>query len=215
MAQSSVSKALNEAGARLSEHPSVVETGLAQENRDLSSEIARLRLKILELEQAADTDPLLPVYNRRAFMREMQRAQNVMERYNLVSSVIFFDLNGFKSINDNYGHAVGDDLLKKVSHVLCDGVRNCDMVARLGGDEFGVLLFKSSSDIAEAKASALSCRISEQYVHADQEKVCVSAAWGVATCNPGESAESVLNRADKAMYFAKDRYKESLVQQSA
>jgi diguanylate cyclase (GGDEF)-like protein len=215
MAQSSVSKALNEAGARLSEHPSVMEAGLAQENRDLSGEIARLRLKILELEQAADTDPLLPVYNRRAFMREMQRAQNVMERYNLVSSVIFFDLNGFKAINDNYGHAVGDEILKKVSHILCDGVRNCDMVARLGGDEFGVLLFKSSSDIAEAKASTLSCRISEQYVRVEGKRVNVSAAWGVATCNPRESADSVLHRADKAMYSAKDRYKSSIEQANA
>ncbi|RKQ69622.1 diguanylate cyclase (GGDEF)-like protein [Litorimonas taeanensis] len=199
----SVSQALNQGGDRLSDHQSVMATRLAQENRNLSNEIARLRFKVLELEQAADSDPLLPVYNRRAFMREMSRAQTMTTRYNIISSVIFFDLNGFKAINDNHGHAVGDYLLKQVSAVLTEGVRDCDMVARLGGDEFGVLLFKSDIDIAAAKAAALSCRIAEQVVETERDNVSVTAAWGVAKCDPDEEIDEVLDRADREMYKAK------------
>lgn len=180
-----------------------LDTKLALENKAMSEEIARLRLRLLDLERAADTDPLVPVYNRRAFMREVKRAQTVMERYDMLSSIIFFDLDGFKSINDRFGHAVGDDLLKKIGTVLETGVRDCDMVARLGGDEFGVLLFKTTPELAIAKASALSCRIAEQYVDMPTGNVNVTAAWGVAPCEPADTADQVLDRADRNMYMAK------------
>ena len=90
-----------------SEH--ITETDLAAmetENNRLRTEIAELRLQLLDLERAADTDPLIPVYNRRAFMREVTKAQSVMDRYDIASSMIFFDLNGFKKINDQYGHCL-------------------------------------------------------------------------------------------------------------
>ena len=176
---------------------------LRRENERLNSELSRLRQRVLELEHAADTDPLVPVYNRRAFMREVSRAQTVMSRYEILSSLIFLDLNGFKSINDRYGHGIGDQLLKKTGSVLIAGVRECDMVARLGGDEFGVLLFKTDPHIAKAKAAALTCRIAEQYVSMPTGKIRVSAAWGVAPCEAGETAEQILSRADRAMYVAK------------
>ena len=176
---------------------------LVEANTELSGEVARLRLRVLELERAADTDPLVPVYNRRAFMREIVRAQTVMARYDLLSTLIFFDLNAFKSINDRYGHGVGDDLLKKIGTVLLAGVRDCDMVARLGGDEFGVLLFKTDPKLARIKAATLSCRIAEQSVVMPTGKVSVSAAWGVAPCEPEDQPEQVLDRADRAMYMAK------------
>ena len=99
---------------------------LVKANADLNGEIARLRLRILELEHAADTDPLVPVYNRRAFMREISRAQTVMERYDMLSTLIFIDLNEFKSVNDRFGHGIGDQLLKMIGSVLKEGVRHCD-----------------------------------------------------------------------------------------
>jgi len=172
-------------------------------NEELSGEIARLRLRILELEHAADTDPLVPIYNRRAFMREIARAQTVMKRYDMLSTIIFFDLNDFKTINDRYGHGIGDDLLKMIGGVLQNGVRDCDMVARLGGDEFGILLFKTDVKVARAKAGALSCRIAEQKVELPTGDVSVTSAWGVAPCEPGDTVEQVLARADRAMYMAK------------
>lgn len=176
---------------------------LVKANADLNGEIARLRLRILELEHAADTDPLVPVYNRRAFIREISRAQTVMERYDMLSTLIFIDLNEFKSVNDCFGHGIGDQLLKMIGSVLKEGVRDCDMVARLGGDEFGVLLFKSDVTVGRAKAQTLCCRIADQSVELPTGGVSVGAAWGVAPCEPGDTPEQILARADRAMYMAK------------
>jgi len=79
---------------------------LRTENDRLTLELNQMRLRLLELERKADTDPLVPIYNRRAFMREVDRAKTVMLRYDILSCVIFFDLNGFKAINDQYGHSI-------------------------------------------------------------------------------------------------------------
>ena len=203
MAASRVSNLLQTGAQRVLERGRALDTELVSENEALTSEISRLRLRLLELERAADTDPLVPVYNRRAFMREVSRAQTVMKRYEILSSIIFFDLNGFKSINDRFGHGIGDQLLMKTGNVLLEGVRDCDMVARLGGDEFGILLFKTDPQLAQAKAATLSCRVAEQYVELPTGKVSVTTAWGTAPCDPSDTADQVLARADRAMYMAK------------
>ncbi len=169
----------------------------------LKDEINALKTRILELELQADTDPLLKIYNRRALMREIERAQTVMSRYDILCSLIYLDLNGFKQINDRYGHAVGDDLLTKVAGTLKAHIRDCDMVARIGGDEFGILLFKADEMIAKAKASVLACRIADMQVQIDKASVNITASWGVSACHPEDTPERILNRADRAMYIAK------------
>lgn len=203
MAATRVSTLLQTGADLMASTDMATETHLRAENERLNAELTRLRRRVLELEHAADTDPLVPVYNRRAFMREVSRAQTVMSRYNLLSTIIFMDLNEFKDINDRYGHAIGDELLQKTGNVLASGVRECDMVARLGGDEFGVLLFKTEVEVAKAKAAALSCRIAEQFVMMPTGKIRISAAWGVAPCDADDTPEHILARADRAMYMAK------------
>ena len=203
MAVTRVSTVLQNGAQRVLDRHQALDAELVSENKSLSSEVARLRLRVLELERAADTDPLVPVYNRRAFMREVARAQTVMARYDMLSSIVFFDLNEFKSINDRFGHGIGDELLMKTGKVLIAGVRDCDMVARLGGDEFGILLFKTDPRVAKAKAATLACRISEECVEMPTGNVNVSAAWGVAPCEADDTPEQILARADRAMYMAK------------
>lgn len=171
--------------------------------RRLQDEIGVLKTQIMQLEQKADTDPLVPIYNRRALVREIGRAQALMSRYDILCSVIFFDLNGFKKINDTHGHSVGDDLLIKIGETLKDHVRDCDMVARVGGDEFGVLLFKTDETIARAKAASLACRIAEQNIDMIGEIISVSSAWGVSPCHPDDTPRQILHRADRAMYASK------------
>ncbi len=171
--------------------------------RALKDEINALKTRILELELQADTDPLLKIYNRRALMREIERAQTVMSRYDILCSLIYLDLNGFKAVNDRYGHAVGDVLLVKIAETLKSNVRDCDMVARIGGDEFGVLLFKADELIAKAKASVLACRIADMKLDVETGHVTITAAWGVSACHPEDTPERILNRADRAMYLAK------------
>ena len=203
MNSSRLTRVLQDAATPLYQRSADADAVLVKSNEELSGEIARLRLRILELEHAADTDPLVPVYNRRAFLREISRAQTVMQRYDMLSTIIFFDLNEFKSVNDRFGHGVGDQLLKMIGEVLQEGVRDCDMVARLGGDEFGILLFKSDIKVARAKAQTLCCRIADQAVEVETGSVNITAAWGVAPCEPGDSVEQVLARADRAMYMSK------------
>ena len=179
-------------------------TGLADvQTQKLRDEINLLKAQILELEQTADSDPLISIYNHRALMREIGRAQVLMSRYDILCSMIFFDLNGFKAINDKYGHSIGDELLIKIGNILKNSVRDCDMVARIGGDEFGVLLFKAQVPVAEAKAASLACRIAEQNIDVLGKKISVSTAWGVSPCHPEDTPKQILHRADRAMYEGK------------
>ncbi len=190
-----------ESSKKLQSHQA--DAGLLKANAQLTEEITLLRLRVLELEQAANTDPLIPIFNRRALLREIEKAQSAADRYKIVSTLIFFDLNDFKRVNDKYGHRIGDNLLLKIGNVLKSSVRDCDMVARLGGDEFGVLLFKTDPEIAKIKAAALSCRIADQHVLFPGTRVSVTAAWGVASCDPNKAVEQILDRADRSMYLDK------------
>ena len=130
MSSTRLKRVLQDAAIPLHKRSADADSVLVKANEDLTNEITQLRLRILELEHAANTDPLVPVYNRRAFLREIARAQTVMDRYDMLSSVIFFDLDGFKSVNDRFGHGIGDRLLQMIGEVLQMGVRDCDMVAR-------------------------------------------------------------------------------------
>jgi len=203
MLHSRVSSSLQSAALPLVERENTTEDMLTAENKRLHAEVLRLKSQLRDAQHVADTDPLLSLYNRRAFMREVERAQTVSTRYDIESTLIFFDLNGFKAINDEFGHAIGDSVLEYVGDILQSGVRHCDMVARLGGDEFGVLLFKSSFDIAKAKAAALSCRIAEDVVQTQKGPIRISTAWGVSVCDPQKNVETVLAEADKEMYETK------------
>ncbi|MEM7728578.1 MAG: GGDEF domain-containing protein [Pseudomonadota bacterium] len=198
-----ISTLLQTAAEPLPSQLGVTDAMLADRNRELRDEVTRLRMRVLELEAAADMDALLPIYNRRAFVREVDRAQSVMSRYGFASSIIFIDLDGFKQINDRYGHGIGDQILQRVAECLLSGVRQCDMVARIGGDEFGVLLFKSDLEIAKAKAGALACRIGDLALDHPDGPIRVGASWGAAPCEPDLPPEKVLERADRAMYLDK------------
>ena len=84
----------------------------------------------------ADEDSLLPVINRRAFVRELSRAMSFAQRYTQPSSLAFFDVNNMKTINDELGHAAGDAALMHVAEMLLEHVRHSDVVGRLGGDQW-------------------------------------------------------------------------------
>ena len=114
---------------------------------------ARPRARLEEVEKAADQDQLLPLLNRRAFVRELTRYIAFTDRYDTPASLIYFDLNGFKQINDTHGHAGGDAVLTHFADSACwHNVRDSDCVGRLGGDEFGVLLTHANQDQAQKKA---------------------------------------------------------------
>ena len=118
----------------------------------LRRETEALRSRMRDLESLADRDALLPVLNRRAFLREVSKALSLAERHSAPSSLIYMDLNGFKQINDQHGHAAGDAALEQVANLITDHVRETDAVGRLGGDEFGIVLTLTPESAARQKA---------------------------------------------------------------
>lgn len=184
------------------------ETFTAEDRQALLNEIKALKATIAKLEHSADTDPLVPVKNRRAFIREIERAQTVASRYDIPSCIIFFDLNKFKEINDYYGHGIGDELLIKIGRCLKASVRDSDIVARLGGDEFGVILFKTDEQFAQTKAVILARQIANQRIKQQNGEIYLTAAWGTSPCHPENSVQQILDRADRAMYQNKYRHQQ-------
>jgi len=171
----------------------------------LRRELDESRKRLDDLERLADEDTLLPIANRRAFMRELARMVGMAERYGTPGSIAYFDVNGFKPINDEFGHAAGDAALVHVARILVACVRSGDMVGRLGGDEFGVLLVQTEAGQARLKAEELAAEISAQPLLWQGKEIGLSTSWGVYCFNGLEDAAQVLDAADRAMYQNKKR----------
>ncbi len=176
--------------------------GLAALER-LSAERDALVAKLAAAEELADRDPLAPVLNRRAFMRELHRTMSEVERYKSPAAVIYLDLDGFKALNDGYGHAAGDAVLRHVALLLLDSVRESDVVGRLGGDEFGVILNRVAPEEARAKAATLVERINASAILHAGVAHRISVSLGVHAIAALEDPETAVARADEAMYADK------------
>jgi len=176
---------------------------LVQEAERLRRELDDSRKRVAQLEELADQDTLLPVANRRAFVRELSRVMSHVERYNAPHCVLFFDLNGLKRINDTLGHAAGDAALQTVARTLIDNTRESDLVGRLGGDEFGVILAQADQGAANVKAMRLAELIQSQNVEWRGHKIALSVAHGTYALKGKEDANDALHAADRDMYARK------------
>ena len=171
---------------------------------------ARLRLGAA-MTHLAWHDPLTGLANRSLFMNRMQQAmQPRPDKVGAQFAVLFCDLDGFKRVNDLFGHAAGDELLVKVGARIKAAIRSEDTVSRLGGDEFAVLIENvTSPDDVEATCQRILEALRER-VQLTTEEVSVTTTIGVAMSTTGGSADSLLSQADLAMYQAKrhgkDRY---------
>ena len=166
----------------------------------LRQDLALAHRRIDELERLVDLDPLVPVSNRRAFVREVSRAISFAERYGTKSTLIFFDVNNMKTINDSHGHAAGDKALMHVAESLSDGVRDLDVVGRLGGDEFGVLLAQVDEEKGQQKALDLIERVEGKPVSFNGVEITVYLAHGGYSFGPGQDPSEALAEADRKMY---------------
>ena len=169
----------------------------------LRREVEQKNARILELEKLADMDPMLPVANRRAFVRELERTMSYTERYNVPASLLLFDMDRLKYINDTYGHSAGDRALLHMAEVLKNNVRASDLVARLGGDELAIILTHADEAQAHAKADSLIAHLHDAPIELGGRPIRLSASVGVYTFTPGETPEELLRKADAAMYEQK------------
>lgn len=166
----------------------------------------KLELAQVQLEQMAHTDALTGLANRRMFELQGQRSFEQAKRYGEPLCAIMFDIDFFKRINDQYGHAGGDIVLRELGHYLRTTQRGSDSpAARIGGEEFGLLLAKATLQEAAQTAERLRQGIADLSVAMPGgEKVKFSVSLGVAQCNPDDTGLSaLLRRADMALYAAK------------
>ncbi len=173
---------------------------LVDENEGLKATLADLQTRLEELERLANTDTLLPLPNRRAFLRELDHVLHRVARHNTPAAVLFIDLNGLKAINDCHGHQAGDAVLLHVASILKASLSADDMVARIGGDEFGLILNGLDEPAAMAEADLLARTVASEPVDLGRLAVKVSVTAGLAMVRAGDAVETVLARADAAMY---------------
>ncbi len=176
----------------------------------LREAVAELKQSLADAEALADHDALCPVFNRRAFERELRREIALAERYGSPLCVIFADLNRFKAVNDAHGHAAGDAVLVSVAGALESNVRESDIVGRLGGDEFGLILPHASRPDCEAKARELAAAVHALKIEPDGSDGVIqpSASFGVAAWRRGQTAQDVLAAADEAMFARKTQVRQ-------
>ncbi|RAK57512.1 GGDEF domain-containing protein [Phenylobacterium deserti] len=176
---------------------------LLTEIDELRAEVARLKAQLAEAEGMADRDALTPVLNRRALMRELGRIRAFVGRYEAAASLVYFDLDGLKGVNDRLGHAAGDAALTAVAERLSASVRDSDVVGRMGGDEFAVILVQADRNLAEGKAASLAASIEAQPAKVGEGLAHLQLSWGVCEITPGLEPDEIVHRADRAMYERK------------
>ena len=163
--------------------------------------LARIKLLHQQMSLMAYTDPLTNIYNRLHFGHFLDAEIDRVKRYGGTFSIIFFDLDRFKEVNDEYGHLVGDEVLKRVAEIVEKANRNADIFARYGGEEF--IILAPATDIAGARVHAERLRNDIEH-HRFSEISNLTCSFGVAEYKPdADDVTSLFKRADTALYNAK------------
>ncbi|NUU35687.1 GGDEF domain-containing protein [Pseudomonas sp. C2B4] len=153
--------------------------------------------------QSALRDPLTDTGNRIAMDQTLQREIEISRRHQQPLSLLMLDIDHFKQINDTHGHSVGDDVLKAVAASIKHQLRNVDMVFRFGGEEFLIVLSNTQREAAAMVGERLRLAVQAEEYMAEGRSIALTVSLGCSTLLPGESAESLLRRADNALYVAK------------
>jgi len=167
------------------------------DSQELNEELDRVHLLSL-------TDELTGLPNRRAFMRRLEDEVGRVQRYGNDLPLVLIDLDGFKSINDKYGHAAGDKVLRLYSENILSIFRHHDMVARYGGEEFAVLLPNTDADGALSAVNKVQRQVARYSIEHNGVTIPVPTfSAGIALYLPGETPTEIIERADTALYRAK------------
>ena len=177
-----------------------------QSMQQANDEIGNLRSELDRLQSTADTDELTRLANQAAFYRELrQRIERGGDGLKLC--VVVCDIDYFKSINDNFGHLMGDRVLQRIGCLLLEQCRNDTLAARYGGEEFAMIVAGADLGAASVLAERLRIGINQLRIKIrDSDKLLESltASFGIACYRAGDTAEILFDRADRALYLAKD-----------
>jgi len=172
------------------------------------------RMRALELEQIAITDALTKIYNRRFFHENAQKEISRAIRSDTPLSIILFDIDYFKNINDTYGHLVGDQVLINLSNLIQQNIRSIDLFARFGGEEFVILMPDTNSESARESAERLRRLVAEKPVAtAENNEISLTISMGVACWNGDAPLEylTIIHQADQALYQAKEAGRDCVI----
>ena len=149
----------------------------------------------------SQTDPLTNLYNRRFFNEKLNFIQETQTQY----AIILIDIDHFKMINDDFGHHIGDEALKRIAKLLSTLTRNTDIVARYGGEEFIIAMPETSSAIAYEIAEQCRLAIQDQKLETfDHQQIHLTASFGIAISNDQTDMDKIIHNADQALYRAKE-----------
>lgn len=168
-----------------------------------------------QLRQLATTDPLTQLLNRRSFLELADYELTQRKRHQAPLAFVLADIDHFKSINDQHGHAVGDEVLRSVSKVLSQAVREQDSVARWGGEEFLILMPNATLEAASMVAERLREKVSAIEVSVGGQTIKVSMTFGVSSHRLEEPVEAPVSRADGALYKGKAQGRNQVVAEVA
>lgn len=165
--------------------------------------LVQQQARIDALEHLALTDELTGLFNRRGFENRLKLALAEAKRREESGVLVYIDLDGFKPINDNFGHAAGDEVLRHVAAMLAASIRDTDAVARLGGDEFAMLLVNTAWRNGLVRARTLEKAVNASGVIWDGNLISLKASFGIQAYGPDDDLPKLLIDADQAMYASK------------
>ena len=181
---------------------------MANLSRQLRSKNRELENANKKISQLVREDSLTGLHNRRVFYEAYQANLNVAQNEGTPFSIIMCDIDNFKSVNDTYGHGTGDLVLKSFANILIGVFRKKDVLVRYGGEEFIMLL--PSTDIVEAKLLAEKIRVKFEHSEIIKDRV-ITASFGLSQWKESDTVETLVKRADDALYQAKESGKNTLV----
>ena len=167
----------------------------------------RNAIKYRQALHAAHKDPLTGVYNRSTLEENLDREVKLAQRYSRNLSMIILDVDNFKQFNDNYGHDIGDEVLKTTVNRTIACIRSTDIIFRYGGEEFVILLSNTNLDGGAYLGERIRESVAESHISHDNQNLNVTISIGVAELKPDEMNAKFFSRADKALYRAKNEGK--------
>ena len=165
--------------------------------------IERQQKRIKQLEKISVTDELTKLLNRRGFLSQLKSTLSSAKRHEIGGSLVILDLDGFKDINDRFGHTAGDKLLQEVSKCLKRKVRETDTVGRLGGDEFAIILAGLPSPMVSRRVDDIQSAIARLEFEWDGQKAFITASIGRYDYSGRENYTELIDQADLSMYDKK------------
>ena len=184
-----------------------MQASLEAANRELQIALAREQM-------LSHTDVLTGINNRRYLFELAERKFAVASRYQQPLAVMMFDIDHFKQVNDTFGHDVGDEMLKRVTQIASNELRNTDVFGRYGGEEFIILLPVTSAEQAALLAERIRAGVEALRVSTEKGEAFITLSIGIVEINhslPNESLEDIFRRADQAMYISKQEGRNRVV----